>query len=240
MKTLKSSLYLLLGTLLLACNAEQPVEHQAPTRPDDGNLRIAPNEIYQQAKSISAATGSLERYTIISVKDVSTNTTVGPLMDSEWHQWSPFNKKVPVDCPAGCAAIATGQIMKFHRHPATYNWSRMEDGIFGQYDDGPNLIADIGRAVKMSYTSTGSGANVDEVAKGIRQFGYGVTKKDNLIWDVQEEVLTHQRPVYMRGQLELGRGTLGFVTALCKSSKRESMESMAPSTFELGTRRKIS
>lgn len=159
-----------------------------------------PNDIYQQAKSISAATGSPERYTIISVKDISTTTTVGPLMSSAWHQDNPFNNKVPAGCPAGCVAIALGQIMKFHRHPASYNWSNMEDGNLDQYEDVQNLIADIGRAVKMTYAPSGSGASTSDAAKGIGQLGYGVTTRGNLIWEVKEEVLTNKRPVWMRGQ----------------------------------------
>lgn len=158
-----------------------------------------PNDIYQQAKSISAATGSPERYTIISVKDISTTTTVGPLMSSAWHQWAPFNNKVPAGCPAGCAPIAAGQIMKFHRHPASYNWSNMEDGNLNQYEDVQNFISDLGRAMNTSYASSGSETAFADKVDGVKQFGYTVVRKENKLQDVETEILVNKRPVIMSG-----------------------------------------
>ena len=44
---------------------------------------------------------------------------VGPLLETEWHQYSPFNNLCPNQYPAGSDVIAVAQIMKYYAHPDT-------------------------------------------------------------------------------------------------------------------------
>jgi hypothetical protein len=49
------------------------------------------------------------------------NAVVGPLIQTKWHQGSPFNNMLPMNGNSrpltGCGVLAAIQIMKFHNHP---------------------------------------------------------------------------------------------------------------------------
>lgn len=95
------------------------------------------------------------------------------LLTTKWGQCDPYNNNVPLtgcaEClnnraPAGCMAIAMGQIMYYHKYPATYNWTGTSDM--------PRLIKDIGDAVNMSYACGGSGTTRNGSDEFKSNFGY--------------------------------------------------------------------
>lgn len=87
-------------------------------------------------------------------------TVVGPLIETHWHQSSPFNDLCPSPAPVGCVATAMAQILRYHQGPETgasshsytdnagdiqgshsvdfylqtYDWSLMQDLYAYQYD----------------------------------------------------------------------------------------------------------
>lgn len=156
------------------------------------------NEIYTQMRERAQQYGSPEEYTIVGIKTTYASNIVGPLLQTQWQQGGEFNNKCPNDYPAGCVAIAMAQIMKFHEHPSSYNWSNMPNTM--ATSDTQTLIADIGNAVEMDYGADGSGSNINKARNAfINDFDYETTKESHNHNRVKSEILNNRRPVYMRG-----------------------------------------
>ncbi len=112
---------------------------------------------------------------------------VEPLLLSEWGQSPYYNALCPLSMPTGCVATAMAQIMYYWGHPTvgrgahsyysygaqatlsanfsnrTYNWGAMPPQLTAASTDSQveavaGLMADIGVAVAMQYSPTGSGA----------------------------------------------------------------------------------
>ena len=151
--------------------------------------------------------GSPLEYTIVGIKDVYSYQEVGPLMATEWHQDYPFNAQCNGN-KSGCVAIAMAQIMKFHQHPSSYNWSNMPYTAIQTnpaVHSTPQLIADIGTATGMIYGLSASGTT-DAKAKSAFQntFSYNAMLISHNINSVMTEILTNKRPVYMAGSFTIG------------------------------------
>lgn len=119
---------------------------------------------------------------------------VSPLLTATWHQGDPYNTQCPYSTnsiysnnhvPAGCVAVAMGQIMHYHGHPTsgtgshsytssygtesanfgstTYDWSNMPGNVTSsspasQKNEVAKLIYHCGVSVDMNYGDNGSGS----------------------------------------------------------------------------------
>lgn len=81
-------------------------------------------DLYSRLQQIASLYSCPEEYMIILILNKDVVHEVGPLMNTNWKQGHPFGDKTP-NGVAGCTAIAAGQIMNFHQHPAGYNWAHM-------------------------------------------------------------------------------------------------------------------
>ena len=114
-----------------------------------------------------------------------TEYTIGPLLSTFWDQGCGYNAYTPIDndqnycnhTPAGCEAVAIGQILKFWHtgnvflpQPGpkgvngtwgvqTYDYSDSAMPLYSGSNEVSRLFRDIGSAVGMSYAQSGSGAN---------------------------------------------------------------------------------
>lgn len=125
---------------------------------------------------------------------------IATLVSARWDQRSPFNNNTPSNCPAGCLAVAIGQIMHYHQYPAqgtgshsymhptfgelsadfgntSYDWDYMLDeyGYFDNYSDRQanavaTLIYHCGVAVEMDYDYYGSGAITGKGYKALMEY----------------------------------------------------------------------
>ncbi len=148
----------------------------------------------------------LEGRKAIPLEEVRT-VEKSPLITTKWNQDDPYNKYcpqvngAPPECngkaPAGCAAIATAQIMRYYRCPITgvgshsyywqyggrylsanfnhsYDWLSMPDTLNGatsyQIDQVAQAIYDIGVAVEMRYGPDGSGTNLSKVMNALKTY----------------------------------------------------------------------
>ena len=141
----------------------------------------------------------------------------GPWLKTVWDQKYPFNKMLtPMGCNvdgqpyprAGCVAIATAQILAFHKWPAaiegySYNWDIMTEApdcgpkaVLTQirpnywvqnYDytnvekrttDIATLLKVVGKNVKMNYGCDASGAYPDDVKNWVNTIGYSCGPMD--------------------------------------------------------------
>ncbi len=134
----------------------------------------------------------------------------GPYCPVKWFQDEPYNHYCNLN-KVGCGPLAMGQIMSFHKHPASYNgytfdWDSMtENQSFSSiYIDGAldvaRLLSEIGQAfpdiqygVSLTTTSTESTKNV------FAEFGYSCGDLEIYSASRIFEEIDENRPVWIRG-----------------------------------------
>lgn len=139
--------------------------------------------------------------------------TIAPLLQESWYQVTPYNYYTPNNYVVGCVAIATGQIMHYFRYPpaaaatnstyyvdgvakigsfdSTYNYNLIPNNASTNYVTQPEIeevakfLYNIGVAVHMRYSATGSGATpLDAASAFTNVFGYtSATWKNNQYTD---------------------------------------------------------
>lgn len=141
------------------------------------------------------------------IKDISKYDRIGPLMQSRWGQENGFNTYTPNQNPAGCVAVAVGQILRYYEYPPEYDWNSMEYTF--ATDATARLLRIIGDDVNTQYSGDRSESNIDNALTALKnQYGYKFVKKVSHN-DVQVfKELNQARVVYMRGYDS--SGLLGF------------------------------
>lgn len=141
----------------------------------------------------------------------SSHIKIGKFTTTKWGQGEPYSNFTPYKCPAGCVAVAVGQIMKFHKYPNNsndpkFNWNIMPDIAPDIHQQGATNIAlllkDIGDNVNMRYTSAGSYASSSDARDALVNV-YGYSGSANLadynLSRVVNDIVNKQSPVYMDG-----------------------------------------
>lgn len=136
-------------------------------------------------------------------------------LNTKWHQGDPYNAGIPVvqgGCHpmAGCVALAMAQVMKYDRHPSSYDWDDMEDGVgvlLSISVDCCRLIRDAGAAVGMRYGCTASGAYLEDVPNALKnKFGYSAATYAGLDYLKVLADLDAGWPVILGGHESNGKG----------------------------------
>jgi hypothetical protein len=150
--------------------------------------------------------------------------SVGPLIGTSWYQSGPFNNALSssYNCstndpepPVGCVSIAIGQIMYYHKHPSSYNWSSMSKTTANS--ETQKLLKDIGDAVNMHYDCDGSWAYTWKIDNAFTDhFSYSTAIKQDYTWSAVVEELNWGLPVLLSGSTDLlGLNVMhGFVRAI--------------------------
>ena len=164
---------------------------------------------------------------------VPTHADISPLIKTQWNQNTPYNNNCPVEsgvnCPTGCVATATAQIMYYHKWPETFNWDAMKttyssDDTGEAVDAVAKLMADVGEKVYMQYGSESSSAYEYDACEALR-IRYGYSENTNYIerscytakgWDeVIYNELAANRPVFYGGlSASSGQGIVGHAFIL--------------------------
>ena len=164
---------------------------------------------------------------------VPTHADISPLIKTQWNQNTPYNNNCPVEsgvnCPTGCVATATAQIMYYHKWPETFNWDAMKTSYTSE-DAGDaveavaKLMADVGEKVYMQYGAESSSAHDMDACEALR-IRYGYSENTNYIerscytakgWDeVIYNELAANRPVFYGGlSASSGQGIVGHAFIL--------------------------
>lgn len=115
------------------------------------------------------------------------------LLTTKWHQSSPFNDFCPIKrgerSPAGCVAIALGQIMAYHKYPQNLtcngvycDWNKMLNSE--NYSDAPtqtmlaSFITTIGAKCKLWYGKKNTFGTAQNAKNCLKWFGYDNVYKD--------------------------------------------------------------
>lgn len=145
----------------------------------------------------------------ILLKKDEIRNNIGPLITTKWHQYSPYNRSLPMqggEYPvAGCVAIATAQVMKYHEWPQSFEWDKMnnEETDETNWIYTANLIKDVGQALGTDYGIDGSSADTEDVVSVLRdKYNYSANIQflDADDSQVHTELVQNKRPVIMNGK----------------------------------------
>ena len=152
------------------------------------------------------------------------------LNTAKWNQYAPFNKYTPNNYVTGCVATAGAIVMKHHGYPAKgigshsytwngkaltanfehdYDWANMPAKYDGTNDaafDGvARLMSDLGVAVEMQYSKSGSGAYIGDMISALQKyFGYSKLSYLASIDDMEAEAWKEK----LRGEIDANRPVL--------------------------------
>lgn len=165
-----------------------------------------------------------------------TVTKIGPLLETKWHQHSPFNDFRSDGAPAGCEAVATAQILAYNEYGnpggRVFDWDLMKTVC----PAGPDYTSDGKPGAKkavsefMQFVGSRSNCNIkyskkkgssgyaDGAKRTLRNFGYGNVRKYYGFEKADKNrvisMLTNRYPVYTDGSKGLKNGHAWVIDGL--------------------------
>lgn len=141
------------------------------------------NQIKQMRSSAIAGTYSV----------MNAQTAVRPLLaDIHWNQAPYYNAYCPYNCPVGCVATATSQIMRFYEYPSRgtgyhsynssygtlsfnynydLNWNNMPKSVLrGPNDDVASFCYGVAVGLNMGFSPSGSGTYQQQVPAMLKKY----------------------------------------------------------------------
>lgn len=140
--------------------------------------------------------GSIESSTIVLRREIQEYSRT-QLLKTKWHQDVPFNIYVPNAWYLGCTTIAAGQIMFYHKYPASFNWSEILDDGF--CDATQRFLYHLAKDMGVEFGADGSPCSNTNVKSYLQSNGYKVTLQSYDTQGVFKEV-SNSLPVYISGQ----------------------------------------
>ncbi len=129
---------------------------------------------------------------------------VGPLLSTEWHQGAPFNNLCD-GSPAGCAAVAVAQVMKYYHYPqqmtldgTTFSWNTIPVTPSSSSSQA-ELMKYIGEAINTYYFSSFSFTTPGDLVSGMPTLLYTAQQEDYIGFDTINYMFNHQKPIIMLG-----------------------------------------
>lgn len=149
----------------------------------------------------------IHSFILIANPDVAANNVHEPLMSTSWHQDEDYNYYSPicfvnpvVKFPVGCAAVASGQIMRYHEWPETYDWSLMPSSTATLTTAAFLRDLAIHEQMIYSYSDTSASATMHNVkAALINDFDYLCDADSVYNYGAIMNSIDLLRPVYVRG-----------------------------------------
>ena len=146
--------------------------------------------------------------------DWKFHSGVAPIIKTKWGQEFPYNNHCPIKkgerAPAGCVAIAVGQIAAYFQRPSDENWSVISS--FGTKDNSDygipeeneivaTYIRSLGEKLWMNYGANGSGSNIYMARRYVRKhMGFKDARVYEWEWKIAKGRLEKNIPVYTRGR----------------------------------------
>lgn len=129
---------------------------------------------------------------------------VGPLLETAWHQQTPFNDLCDGHS-AGCAAVAMAQLMYYYQYPRSFayngygfSWNTIPCNRDPNSDQA-KLLKLVGTAIGTKYGIVGSWTTPSNFRDGVKYLLYSVTQKDYTPFDTSRYLLDHKKPIIMLG-----------------------------------------
>ncbi|HIZ86497.1 MAG TPA: C10 family peptidase [Candidatus Coprenecus stercoravium] len=168
---------------------------------------------------------------------------IGPLLETKWYQYWPFNSYLPKNAPVGCVTIATAQILAYNEYGSTrgidFDWDLMKT-VCPYYDHSVSGLPAANQAVsdfveilglydycriKYAEDSTGtSSGNADGAKRAFEKFGYKNVRK-YLGFEKADKnrvisMLNNYYPVFAAGQLGTNSGHAWVIDGLLIRNKK--------------------
>ncbi len=163
---------------------------------------------------------------------------IGPLLRTEWAQrGDPYNSLMKScgnstgHAPAGCWAVAIGQLMAYYKYPTSFrsssrsgihsglipDWSVLAEEKYAENLDRThreqvsNLLYEVGYHIGMNWQCDGSGASSDDVVKYMKSLGFVECCEYAYNFDlIKDWFLDIRRPVCMSGYQNRRRKLVGY------------------------------
>lgn len=143
---------------------------------------------------------------VVGWKIETVNRKVGPLIQTNWDQDSPFNDLCD-GYPAGCAAIAMAQLMTYYKIPNKleyngykFDWNSIDtDSKLNYKPNDARLVRYVAGYVNTHFSMRGSWTTPGDMKDGIRNIGYNVSVEGSDNDKVTNQLIELKRPVIMLG-----------------------------------------
>ena len=136
------------------------------------------------------------------------------VMNSKWnHHGEGYNDSVPLSCPnnpggkayAGCVPVTVGQILRYFKHPKSYDWDNMPTSYATPTT--AKFLVDIGKDLQVYYTCNSGSGSYMNIAYALRNFyGYSATYDNTYTFDELKGEMDNGRPVVLSGPANLHDG----------------------------------
>lgn len=161
-----------------------------------------------------------DNYEIVETTNVVYDS--GQLINTAWHQDGPFNASKS-GYLMGCVPVAIGQIMAYHRHPAsvtvnstnyTFNWNHIcaftdesKKYVYPTYaNEVSDLLLSIGIKIGATYGVGGTSAYPTDAPPTFRHLGYSCSSLNDYNSSSVFSELSSKRPVFMGGYTSENKG----------------------------------
>lgn len=186
--------------------------------------------------------GFVDDFMIVTDSVVIANCP--PLVSVRWGQSLPYNYYCPTNyfgnpVPAGCVAIAIGQIFSVHEYPTcwtlTYesgnptinvNWSVLKNQsscgscrwwqLCSDHNPIAQIIRQIGEDVEMDYYPTGSRAEYGNEQIAFNKYGYTSDYYEDYNFNSVKTSLSNGRPLFMIGYETVNESGHAWVIDGCR------------------------
>ena len=165
----------------------------------------------QQINDLAAYYGSPPEYTLVAVQQQTITNTIGPFTTTTWDQPYPYNYYCLDEygdyVDAGCAAVATAQLMKAYGRPTYINWGDMPDVYYSYMLQNntvlPAFIKEVGDRLGLDYDNSGNTGASDfyvDLRNTLNYYGYkNVTISDPNTTTVVNWITNERKPMMMVG-----------------------------------------
>lgn len=180
------------------------------------------NKIKEAIKYTASRSYDINKYSLVMIKENHEKKNIKPLMTTRWGQGYAFgeeydkyyansdqyNMYIPNHYPVGCVPVAVAQIMRYHRHPKTFNWDDMPINYPNKTN--AKFLYEVAKGVKTKFGRDGSEAYNNDAEKYLISQQYETTIMKNDIYLCMNE-LDETRPIYSSGKKTNAKNGHAFV-----------------------------
>lgn len=142
--------------------------------------------------------GGRDMVSFIVIEHNSTSQNISPLLSTTWDQDDGYNGAVPNGTYLGCSTVAIAQVMKYHKHPANYEWHKMANNEPNPENE--IFLYLVGQTIGLDYANGDYSANLYQMMAALEEFGYSNTSVTNHNVQTCKNQLALYQPVIMTGQ----------------------------------------
>lgn len=185
-------------------------------------------QIHQSVAMLANKKYSIDYHTLILLKKHTVSVEKPALLSTTWGQGryientnsgttpkssNQYNSYVPNYHLLGCVSVATGQIMKYHQHPQTYQWNTMPSHYPSETT--ARFLYNVAKGVKTRFGKEGSSATMADAKSYLEEQRYKVNEIKHNIQQTLKIELSNNRPILANGNPSSKKNGHAFVIDGC-------------------------